>query len=274
MKPFVAGALCFGAISVVAQSSSGDIVYVTEYYSAPCTATGYSQTVMGTITQTYCPECEGASSLPASGGVLTTYTTAFVETCSTGTQMQTYTITEPCPTPGQSLPSDHVPQGYTVTTVSCPVCATPGPLTITTPIASPPAPTDSSAPLAGPPAIGASPPVSISPASGGASPPGGHAAPAAPSSFGSLGAGSAPSPPAGGSPPPAVPPPVVTSASPFSAPGNQSIGAAATGAGSPSTPNAISQHISPFTGSALTALRTPWDLLAMVTLIIPVIYIL
>ena len=93
-------------------------VYATDCSTSASSCTG---TLTDTITDTLpCEECEmSATEAP---GILTTYTTVYVETCSTGLATKTYTITESCSTLGQSRPSTYIPSGFTVTTVSCSVC--------------------------------------------------------------------------------------------------------------------------------------------------------
>ncbi|MCJ1306448.1 hypothetical protein MMC25_000090 [Agyrium rufum] len=152
----VNGALLFviAAVQVAAQGAV-PVVTVTEYFSSSCVSEVgplYSETITGTIYQTYCPECEmGESSAPApTPGILTTYTTEFVAYCpeSSALTTNTYTITEPCPAGASALPTDHVPSGFTVTTIDCPICPTPGPMAVTTPIATTSVPIPYGAPSA------------------------------------------------------------------------------------------------------------------------------
>ncbi|KAL8743777.1 MAG: hypothetical protein Q9190_003906 [Brigantiaea leucoxantha] len=168
-------------------------LYLVEYYNDCSTITSGLATVTGTTG----PSAGGPS------GPLTTYVTVYPETCSTGLQMKTYTVTESCSNPGAPRPSDYIPQAFTVTTVTCHVCGeTPLVATLTTP-----APVAPSIPPAGsgPATVPAAP-------TGGSSPPGGAPAGAPPAAPPAAPAGSPPVAPAGspaGSPsgaPPGAPP--------------------------------------------------------------------
>ena len=139
------------------------------------------------------------------GNSLTTYTTTYKQVCPTDAarlEDATYTVTEPCPSTGLARGPSYIPQGFTVTTVSCSACeagksqyaqTTPGPKlasALATPAAAPAAPTP--APAAAPaPGAGGAP---AAPGSGGAASPAntenGAAAPGAPAAPGSGGAAS------------------------------------------------------------------------------------
>ena len=176
-------------------------------------------------------------------GVLTTYTTVYSQTCSTGLEEVTYTVTESCSNSGQPREASYVPQGFMVTIVSCTVCGekplvatltTPAPLAATPgagsgPNPAPAAPTGSSPKaLAGPyPAPGSAPPAggvpangSYAPASSGSVPASGGSAPAsggsAPAVGGAAPAGGAPD--SGGAPAPAPAPAAAPAAAAGKAP--------------------------------------------------------
>ena len=146
----------------------------------PSASNPYTGTVTGTVTDTLpCDECEMTSSTP---GIWTTYTTVYMETCSSGLAEKTYTITESCTGENQSRPSSYVPSGFTVTTVECEPCEhktvtlptpctegsaptptapggapsspAPAPATTAPPPAGPTGPPTPSAPAAAPPASG------------------------------------------------------------------------------------------------------------------------
>ncbi|KAI4207791.1 MAG: hypothetical protein LQ349_009815, partial [Xanthoria aureola] len=154
--------------AVAAQSTSEPTVTVYETYTSCSTATSGLATKTNTVVSTYCPHCTagvspgGASggSAPTPQGPLTTYTTIFSETCSTGFQPKTYTVTEPCSSPGAPRPSNYVPAAFVVTTVTCHVCAetpvvatitTPAPVAPVTPSAAPAAATNGGSSPAAPP---------------------------------------------------------------------------------------------------------------------------
>ena len=153
MKSIVAVSLLTGLVSSIILTSNvispfltDSILTVTTFYDA-C--------------ETYCSECasmtQGVStSQPSSdasltttsgmsaetdtisnrhsSGIMTTYTTIYSQTCSTGLEKVTYTVTESCSIPNQVRDTTYVPQGFTVTTVSCTVCGqTPLIATLTTP---------------------------------------------------------------------------------------------------------------------------------------------
>ncbi|KAI4217642.1 MAG: hypothetical protein LQ351_000238 [Letrouitia transgressa] len=235
--------------------------YSVEYYNDCSTLTSGVATVTGMA----------PAGGPPAGGFLTTYVTEYPETCSTGLQTKTYTVTEPCSNPGAPRPSDYIPQAFTVTTVTCHVCGeTPLVATLTTPVPIAPSPTPGGsgpaavpagptpgsspppaggAPAAPPPAGGA--PVNP-PAAGGApaSPPAAGGAPVSPPAKGApasgpAGAAPAANPPLGNSPPP---PGGAAPAAPYYPATQGRTGTAPTGvsvAGSGS-----SSAITPFTGSA------------------------
>lgn len=152
MKTFgttIIAALAAGAYAQV--SPSADVVTtVTEYYDVNCTTnTDYTATVTGTIIQTYCPECTRESAAPKAKGILTTYTTIYDATCSTGLQPVTYTVTESCVSASQPRPIDYIPHGFTVVTVPCQQCPNSAAI-VTTPVASPSAPASVLTSSAGP----------------------------------------------------------------------------------------------------------------------------
>lgn len=79
----------------------------------------------------------GCSTLPVGNGsttvdALTTYTTVYEETCSTGLAPVTYTITEPCSETSRNRPTNHIPKGFVVTTIACAPCQ--ASVTLTTPL--------------------------------------------------------------------------------------------------------------------------------------------
>jgi hypothetical protein len=114
-------------------------------------------TVTNGVTVTYCPTCEHDSTTagpkPTDPAHTTVYTTVYSSLCSTGLVPVTYTITEECSDaiPTWASASDHVPDGFTVTTKDCHVCdeKTAVPVTITEPC------TDGCGKPAPPPATGA-----------------------------------------------------------------------------------------------------------------------
>ena len=94
------------------------------------------------------------------GGSLTTYVTTFKQVCPTDAarlEDATYTVTEPCPSTGLARDSSYMPQGFTVSTVSCSACesgksqyaqTTPGPAlasALATPAPAPAVPTPAAA---------------------------------------------------------------------------------------------------------------------------------
>ncbi|KAI4149944.1 MAG: hypothetical protein LQ340_004357 [Diploschistes diacapsis] len=184
-----------------ATQGSDGLWTVTEYTNDCSTLSGselgagsYSGTVVNTLTDTLpCSECEQEQTT-SQPGIWTTYTTAYVETCSTGETMKTYTITESCSEENQPRPSSYVPSGFTVTTVSCDVCEHPT-VTLTTPCeetetpkgtpaaapstpsAAPAAPATTAPPQAGPTAPAA--PLAASPAAPASAPPSAESASAA-----------------------------------------------------------------------------------------------
>ena len=111
---------------------------------------------------------------PFPGSSITTYTTIFKQVCPTDAarlEDATYTVTEPCPSTGLALGPSHLPQGFTVTTVSCSACeagksqyaqTTPGPALasyLATPAAAPASPTPAPAVAPAPGAGGAASPA-------------------------------------------------------------------------------------------------------------------
>lgn len=240
MKQTVAAA-AFLAVGAAAQNSTST---TTKYYNT-CTTTAPA-TVTDTNTVTWCPPCEAAGMTSFPGGSLTTYVATFKQVCPTDAarlEDATYTITEPCPSTGLSRGPSYVPQGFTVSTVSCSACeagksqyaqTTPGPAlasALATPAAAPAVP----APAAGAPAA--------SGAAGTASPANAENPAAAPGSSGAAGPAGAASPAAAPvSPGAPAAPGAAGAASPANAenaaalPGSASPaenGATAPGAGSP-----------------------------------------
>ena len=181
-------AAAFMAVGATAQNSTSTIY--SYYNTCSLTAAGV---VTATSTATWCPPCEAASMTSFAGGSLTTYVTKFKQVCPTDAarlEDATYTVTEPCPSTGLARDSSYMPQGFTVSTVSCSACesgksqyaqTTPGPAlasALATPAPAPAVPTPAAAAgNAAPPApAGGSPAAPGSPASTGA--PGAPAAPA------------------------------------------------------------------------------------------------
>ena len=132
------------AVSVYAEAqiagsgNPGDWITVTEYTNDCSTLSGanftgisYTGTTTSALTNTLpCNEC--AETTTSTPGIWTTYTTAYINTCSTGLTTKTYTITESCTSSNQPRPSSYVPSGFTVTTVKCSACEQPT-VTLTTP---------------------------------------------------------------------------------------------------------------------------------------------
>ena len=188
------------AVGATAQNSTSTF---TQYYNTCSTTASGIVTDLSTVT--WCPPCEAAQMTTFAGGSLTTYTTTYKQVCPTDAarlEDATYTVTEPCPSTGLARGPSYIPQGFTVTTVSCSACeagksqyaqTTPVPKlasALVTPAAAPAAPTP--APAAAPaPGAGGSP---AAPVSGGAASPAntenGAAAPGAPAAPGSGGAAS------------------------------------------------------------------------------------
>ena len=170
------------AVGATAQNSTSTYYH---YYNT-CTTTG---TVTAPSTVTWCPPCEAAGMTPFPGSSITTYTTIFKQVCPTDAarlEDATYTVTEPCPSTGLALGPSHLPQGFTVTTVSCSACeagksqyaqTTPGPALasyLATPAAAPASPTPAPAVAPAPGAGGAASPANTE---NGAAAPGSPAAP-------------------------------------------------------------------------------------------------
>ena len=248
------------AVGVSAEATT--TYYATEYYTDCSNVTSGLATATGTIVETYCPHCtEGGSSgaPPAASGPLTTYTTVYKEFCSTAPdyfQTKTYTVTESCSSPGAPRPSDHVPEGFVVTTATCHVCAeTPVVATLTTPTPQAPsaAPANSApAPAPALPTGSGSSPASPPPAGS----PGGSA-PAAPSAGTAPGSGSsgssAPVSPAGAGSAPGQPAPGPGAKAPVQPGGAapyQPAGAAPVSPGATGASVASNSSFLPFTGSA------------------------
>ena len=211
-----------------------------EYYDDCTTESGYTSTTTGVIISTYCPLCtDMPAAKPTHSGVLTTYTTVFSSWCSTGLAPVTYTVTEPCPETGKTLAPTHVPEGFTVTTITekCHTCEEATTAVITTPMAQP---TPTHAPVS--PASGGetSGQGSAPPAESPAAP---HGSPAAPGENPAA-PGENPAAPAGT---PAAPHPAPTGAAP--APGPAPTG------GMPAAPAA--PESAPGTGSAPASGSTP-----------------
>ena len=120
--------------STTSSSSSEDVTTVTNYYpgcsTLPVGNYSITSTTTGTVTETLpCHKCQ------MTDGIYTTYTTVYTAICPTGLAPSTYVITEPCSETGQPRPSDHIPQGFTITTVACGACAEET-VTLTTPAGS------------------------------------------------------------------------------------------------------------------------------------------
>ncbi|KAL8813858.1 MAG: hypothetical protein Q9223_006881 [Gallowayella weberi] len=267
-----------------AASTSADITrWVTQYETECFTETSGLATSTGTVVATSCPHCtEGASSGGSQGpgspgspgspsqpkGPLTTYTTVYPETCSTGLQPKTYTVTEECSSTGAPRAPDYVPSAFVVTTVTCHVCGeTPVVATLTTPApVAPSAAPAGSAPVPAPaaPTVGGSSPAAP-PSSGAMANP-----PAAPNAQSPPPAGAAPNaespPPAG---PAANPPAAPNAASPPSPGTGPAAGPAAKAPYSPLATGASGAPISPyspitpFTGSASSLVPASFILMIM-----------
>ena len=183
------------AVGATAQNSTSTYYH---YYNT-CTTTGV---VTAPSTVTWCPPCEAADMTPFPGSSITVYTTTFKQVCPTDAarlEDATYTVTEPCPSTGLARGPSYIPQGFTVTTVSCSACeagkseyaqTTPGPALasyLATPAAAPatPTPAPAAAPASG---AGGAPAAAPAPGAGGAPAaapaPGASGAPAAPASGG------------------------------------------------------------------------------------------
>jgi len=150
-------------------SSSNDTEYVTvTITTSACSTNTYTSTMTGSVTETICPICTqmGQSRVP---GVSTTYTTVLDTLCPTGATPSpaTYIITEPCGTTDQLRPSNYVPSGFTVGTVSCSCKG--GSATLTTPMATSPTAAAPAAP-ATPTMTATAVPAGTTPASPAASP--------------------------------------------------------------------------------------------------------
>lgn len=83
------------AVTTSAQSnSSTSLMTVYSYYNDCVTSASGLETVTNTATEKYCPECEDkggpATASPDYNGPMTTYTTTFEQTCSTGLEEKTY----------------------------------------------------------------------------------------------------------------------------------------------------------------------------------------
>ena len=216
-------AAAFLAVGATAQNSTS----TTYSYYNTCSLTA-AGVVTATSTATWCPPCEAASMTSFAGGSLTTYVTTFKQVCPTDAarlEDATYTVTEPCPSTGLARDSSYMPQGFTVSTVSCSACesgksqyaqTTPVPAlasTLATPAPAPAVPTPAAA--------------------------AGNAAPAAPGSPAAPGAPGAPAAPAGS--------PAGSPAAPVGAasPANAENAAAAPGAASPAGNGAAAPAGSP-----------------------------
>ena len=283
MKSTIAMALVANAIYASAQNPSTSSS-AAEPSSPPSTVTEYYDdcSTISTITDTSIYTYGGSNSEKK---LLTTYTTVYPDTCSTGLEEKTYTITEPCTNPGEGRAASHLPYGFTETTVTCNVCGpTPVIATLTTPAPVPPigavgaGQTPVPAPAA-PTAGGSSPAGSLAGSPAGSYPgesspgnqsPGGQSpagSPAGSSPSGSLPGSQSPgsqSPgsesPAGSYPgekAPAGQPPAAggsspagnASPAPYPNPNNR-YGAAPTGAPSSGYNNPQGSSITPFTGAA------------------------
>jgi len=153
------GVFAQSAVSTITAAS-----YTTEVYEECFEETS---TVTGTITQTYCHECDlmGSTTTKPHGAMVTTvWTTVFSEFCPTGLQPYTVTITESCTGTPTWAPSSsgYVPQGFTTTYVACHVCGpTPISTVLTVPIGSTPVPMPPAS-ATPPPAATGSPSASVS----------------------------------------------------------------------------------------------------------------
>ena len=127
-----------------------------------------------TVIHSYCPDCEGGGIYTPEARILTTYTTVYSQFCSTGSKYLeeiTYTVTESCSSLDQPRSANYVPQGFTVTTATCHVCAeTPVVATLTAPLSIAPSPGPSGAPVPVP-AVPTSPPSGYVPPTGVVPPP-------------------------------------------------------------------------------------------------------
>ena len=221
------------AVGATAQNSTSTYIH---YYNT-CSTTGI---VTAPTTVTWCPPCEAASMTSFPGASITVYTTTFKQVCPTDAarlEDATYTVTEPCPSTGLARGPSYLPQGFTVTTVSCSACeagksqyaqTTPGPALasyLATPAAAPATPTPAPAPAAAPAGgAGGAPAAAPAPGAGGA-----PAAAPAPGAGGAPAA--APAPGAGGAP-------AASGSGGAASPANAENGAAAPGA--PAAPGAAS----------------------------------
>jgi len=122
MKSAIATAIAIAAIGASAQITAAPST-VTEYYDDCSTLP--EVTVTGTITDLYCDICTGVPTITGAaelgGGTVTTYTTVYSQTCSTGGFTDvTYTVTESCSSGlPESRAASYVPSGFTTTTVPC-----------------------------------------------------------------------------------------------------------------------------------------------------------
>ncbi|KAI4097584.1 MAG: hypothetical protein LQ344_000317 [Seirophora lacunosa] len=177
-SPYVFAAAA--AVAVVGAADPAPVVVYETYIDCSSTTSGMA-TMTNMMTETNCPHCTGGNP-PMPTGPTTVYTTAYKEFCSCSDIYtdKTYTVTESCSSPGAPRPSDHVPQGFQVTTATCHVCAeTPVVATLTTP--APKAPSAGPADSAPAPAAAAPTGAGSSPAAApgsGSPPPAGGAAPA------------------------------------------------------------------------------------------------
>lgn len=213
MKVRQAAAAAVAATGALAQNATTPTTSYTTVTYSDCTSMSPlpNITITQGVTVTYCPQCD-------MGGFTTVYPTTYMSLCPTGLVPATYTVTESCSeaTPTWTPGPSYIPQGFTVTTKDCTVCAeTPTRVTITEPCGCeatngvPVSNTNASTtPAAGPggmPASGGMAPAAQTPAGGSGSSPAGGSGSSPAGGSGSSPAGSSPgsgsgSAPAAGSP--------------------------------------------------------------------------
>ena len=130
---------------------------------APTALAGPQNGTAATTVFQNCPVCAALGMTPYPGNSLTTYTTTMDAICPTGLSMAAYTVTEPCPSTGLARSAGYVPQGFTVTTVPCPVCPSSPSVVITTPVPAPVLPTAGKGIPAAANAVPTAPPAGSSP---------------------------------------------------------------------------------------------------------------
>lgn len=85
--------LAVAALAVTTSAQSVSLATVYSYYDDCVTSASGPPTVTNTATEKYCPECEengGPATESRDSGPLTTYTTVYEQTCSTGLEDRTY----------------------------------------------------------------------------------------------------------------------------------------------------------------------------------------